>query len=109
MAPKCCGHCRQLARQCRARGARFKGDDSVLKQDGRTGAGCLPHARRNFDELIKVNQSPAALQAAQRKALIYCVEREAHALTAHSRLIRVAPGGLLDLPGVDVVVAFSPG
>ena len=92
MAPKCCGHCRQLARQCRARGARFKGDDSVLKQDGRTGAGCLPHARRNFDELIKVNQSPAALQAAQRKALNYRVEREAHALTADARRICTTVG-----------------
>ena len=33
----------------------FKGYESVLKQDGRTGAGCLAHARRKFDELIKVN------------------------------------------------------
>ena len=64
----------------------FKGYDSVLKQDGRTGAGCLAHARRKFDELIKVNQSPVALQAVQRIALIYRVEREAAALTAEERL-----------------------
>ena len=64
----------------------FKGYESVLKQDGRTGAGCLAHARRKFDELIKVNQSPVALQAVQRIALIYRIEREAQALTADERL-----------------------
>ena len=64
----------------------FKGYDSVLKQSGRTAAGCLAHARRKFDELIKVNQSPVALQAVQRIALIYRVEREATALTAEARL-----------------------
>ena len=35
----------------------FKGCDSVVKQHGRTRAGCLAHARRKFDELIKVDQS----------------------------------------------------
>ena len=70
----------------------FTGDDSVLKQDGRTGAGCLTHAGRKFDELITVNQRPAALQAAQRKALIYRVEREAHALTADARRICTTAG-----------------
>ena len=52
----------------------FKGYDSVIKQERRTGAGCLAHARRKFDELIKVNQSPVAQQAVQRIALIYRVE-----------------------------------
>ena len=64
----------------------FKGYESVLKQDGRAGAGCLAHARRKFDELIKVNQSPVAQQAVQRIALIYRVEREARELTADERL-----------------------
>ena len=64
----------------------FKGYDSVLKQDGRTGAGCLAHARRKFDELIKVNLSPVAQQAVQRIALIYRVELEARGLTADARL-----------------------
>jgi transposase len=64
----------------------FKGYESVLRQEGRTGAGCLAHARRKFDELIKVNQSPVALQAVQRIALIYRVEREAQGLTADERL-----------------------
>ena len=64
----------------------FKGYESVLRHEGRTGAGCLAHARRKFDELIKVNQSPVALQAVQRIALIYRVEREAQGLTADERL-----------------------
>ena len=53
----------------------FKGYDSVLKLDGRMAAGCLAHARRKFDELIKVNQSPVALQAVQRMAWIYRIEK----------------------------------
>ena len=64
----------------------FKGCDSVVEQHSQTGAGCLAHARRQFDELIKVNQSPVALQAVQRIARIYRVEREAQALTAEVRL-----------------------
>ena len=64
----------------------FKGYESVLKQEGRTGAGCLAHARRKFDELIKIDQSPVAQQAVQRIALIYRVEREAQGLTADERL-----------------------
>jgi transposase len=38
----------------------FSGYAAVLKLEGRTAAGCLAHARRKFDELIKVNQSPVA-------------------------------------------------
>ena len=64
----------------------FKGYESVLEQNGRTAAGCLAHARRKFDELIKVNQSPVALQAVQRIALMYRVEREAKDLAADERL-----------------------
>ena len=55
----------------------FKGYDSVLKLDGRMAAGCLAHARRKFDELVKVNQSPVAQQAVQRIAWIYRIEAEA--------------------------------
>ena len=64
----------------------FKGYQSMVKQHGRTGAGCLAHLRRKFDELIKVDQSPVALQAVQRIALIYRVEREAQDLMADARL-----------------------
>ena len=63
----------------------FSGYASVLKLEGRKAAGCLAHARRKFDELIKVNQSPVALQAVQRIALIYRVEREAKELTSDER------------------------
>ena len=64
----------------------FKGYDSVLKPEGRTAAGCLAHARRKFDELIKVNQSPVALQAVQRIAWLYRIEAEARDLPDKDRL-----------------------
>jgi transposase len=63
----------------------FSGYGAVLKLEGRKAAGCLAHARRKFDELIKVNQSPVALQAVQRIAMIYRVEREAKELTVNER------------------------
>ena len=64
----------------------FKGYESVLKLEGRTAAGCLAHARRKFDELIKVNQSPVAAQAVQRIAWLYRIEREARDLPEEERL-----------------------
>jgi transposase len=64
----------------------FKGYESVLKLEGRTAAGCLAHARRKFDELIKVNQSPVATQAVQRIAWLYRIEREARDLPEEERL-----------------------
>jgi transposase len=64
----------------------FKGYESVLKLEGRTAAGCLAHARRKFDELIKVNQSPVATQAVQRIAWLYRIEREARDLPEDERL-----------------------
>ena len=64
----------------------FKGYDSVLRIEGRKAAGCLAHARRKFDELIKVNQSPVALQAVQRIAWIYRIEKEARELPEGDRL-----------------------
>ncbi|WP_309639229.1 IS66 family transposase, partial [Methylibium sp.] len=64
----------------------FKGYESVLKLDGRKAAGCLAHARRKFDELIKVNQSPVATQAVQRIAWLYRIEREARDLAEEERL-----------------------
>ena len=58
----------------------------ALFTNGVTELGCMAHARRKFDELIKVNQSPVAQQAVQRIALIYRVEHEAKELTADERL-----------------------
>ena len=64
-----------------------KGYESVFKIGGRVAAGCLAHARRKFDELIKINQSPVALLAVQRIARIYCVEKAARELTSDERLV----------------------
>lgn len=52
----------------------------MLNLERRIEAGCAAHARRKFDKLIKVNQSPVAAQAVQRIAAIYGVEREARGL-----------------------------
>jgi len=64
----------------------FAGYESVIKLHDRKAAGCLAHARRKFDELIKDNQSPVALQAVQRIAWIYRIEREIQGLTVAERL-----------------------
>jgi hypothetical protein len=64
----------------------FKGYESVLKLESRTAAGCLAHARRKFDELLKTGNSPVAAQAVQRIAWIYRIEREVQSLTADERL-----------------------
>lgn len=61
--------------------------DSVVRLHDRKAAGCLAHARRKYDELIKDNRSPVATQAVQHIALIYRVEHEARAMTAEDRLV----------------------
>lgn len=60
--------------------------DSVARLHERKAAGCLAHARRKYDELIKDNRSPVATQAVQRIAMIYRVEHEARELSAEDRL-----------------------
>jgi transposase len=63
--------------------------DSVLdakKHPGRIAAGCLAHARRKFDELIKHNASVVAPEALRRIAEIYRVERELAGMSAVDRL-----------------------
>ena len=63
--------------------------DSVVdakKHPGRIAAGCLAHARRKFDELIKHNASVVAPQALRRIAEIYRVERELVDMSAAQRL-----------------------
>ena len=64
----------------------FSGYESVVKLHDRKAAGCLAHARRKFDELIKDNQSPVALQAVRRIAWIYRIECEVQSLTVTERL-----------------------
>jgi transposase len=53
---------------------------------GRIASGCLAHARRKFDELIKHNASVVAPEALRRIAEIYRVERELVAMSAAERL-----------------------
>ena len=60
--------------------------DSVVRLHERRAAGCLAHARRKFDELIKDNRSPVATQAVQRIAMIYRVEQEVRELSVEDRL-----------------------
>ena len=65
----------------------YKGYDAVFRVEGRTEAGCLAHARRKFDELAKANASDVAMQAVQRMAGLYRIEKEARGMTAPDRLI----------------------
>lgn len=64
----------------------YKGYDPVFRAEDRTEAGCLAHARRKFDELAKANASPVAMQAVQRIAGLYRIEKEAREMTAPDRL-----------------------
>lgn len=64
----------------------YKAYDSVVRLHDRQAAGCLAHARRKYDELLKDNNSPVATQAIQRIAWIYRVERELRELNAQDRL-----------------------
>ena len=68
----------------------YKAYDSVLgAQPGRIAAGCLAHARRKFDELLRDGgKSAVAEQALRRIAQIYRLERELAALTSEERLAR---------------------
>ena len=65
----------------------YKVYESVLKLETRTEAGCMAHARRKFDELMKENQSPVAMQAVQRIAWLYRIEKEIRELPEHERLV----------------------
>ena len=55
----------------------------------RTAAGCLAHARRKFDELLRdAGKSAVVVEALQRIAQIYRLKRELAALTTEERLAR---------------------
>jgi transposase len=60
--------------------------DVIFRRAGSTEAGCLAHARRRFDELVKANASPVAAQAIQRIARIYRIESQAREMTVEERL-----------------------
>ena len=62
--------------------------DSVVDANthpGRIAAGCLAHARRKFDELIKHNASVVTPEALRRIAEIYRIEREFAAMNGDER------------------------
>ena len=63
----------------------YGGYDQVMAQERRVSAGCLAHARRKFDELVKDNLSPVGTQAIQRIAALYKIEREIKCLSAEER------------------------
>ena len=60
--------------------------DVVFKLGKRIEAGCLAHARRKFDELLKSTTSMIAAPALQRIAELYRIERELAELTPDERL-----------------------
>jgi transposase len=64
----------------------YKGYDAVLRTQERTEAGCLAHARRKFDELAKANASEVAMQAVQRMAGLYRIEKQAREMSVPDRL-----------------------
>ena len=64
----------------------FSDYDASLLLDGRVGAGCMAHARRKFDELVKANASEVAKAAIQRIAWLYRIEADARGLSREERL-----------------------
>ena len=66
----------------------YKAYDSVIgAEPERFAAGCLAHARRKFDELLREGgRSAVATEALQRIAQIYRAERELAALPVQARL-----------------------
>ena len=65
----------------------YAGYDKTLLLNDRFDAGCMAHARRKFDELVKANASAVAGQAIQRIAWLYRVEADARDLSTEQRLL----------------------
>jgi hypothetical protein len=64
----------------------YKGYEPVVKVGTRVEAGCLVHARRKFEELLKNGHSPVAEEAIRRLAWIFWIERQAREATHEERL-----------------------
>jgi len=64
----------------------YVGYNALLKLKGRIEAGCMAHARRKFDELVKIGHSPVAVQAVQRIAALYRIEHEVKLSSREDRL-----------------------
>jgi len=67
----------------------YSGYKALFTPDGTTDAcvelGCLAHERRKFFDLHKANQSPMALAALNRIAVLYAIEAEGKALSIEER------------------------
>ena len=65
----------------------YKGYEPVFKLGDRIEAGCLVHARRKFEELIKNGHaSPVAEEAIRRMAWIFWIEKQARGASPPERL-----------------------
>ena len=65
----------------------YKGYEPVFKLGSRIEAGCLVHARRKFEELLKNgHESPVAEEAIRRMAWIFWIEKQARATSPLERL-----------------------
>lgn len=65
----------------------YKGYEPVLKVGARIEAGCLVHARRKFEELLKNGHaSPIAEEALRRMGWIFWIEKQARAASPPERL-----------------------
>jgi transposase len=66
----------------------YKGYEPVFKLGTRIEAGCLVHARRKFEELLKNgHESPVAEEAIRHMAWIFWIEKQARAASAPERLV----------------------
>jgi hypothetical protein len=67
----------------------YGGYKALFTPDGGNGTsvelGCLAHARRKFFDLHKANQSPMALEALNRIAVLYAIEAEGKDLNIEER------------------------
>jgi transposase len=67
----------------------YAGYKALFSPDGNQDAcvelGCLAHARRKFVDLHKANQSPMALEALNRIAVVYAIEAEGKDLSIEER------------------------
>lgn len=71
----------------------YSGYDKVCAENGIIQLGCWAHARRKFDEALKIQgkasskrKAPLAAQALQRIQLLYRIERKAKIMTDDDRL-----------------------
>jgi len=64
----------------------YKAYETVFKLGQRIEAGCVVHARRKFDELIKHGHSEVATEAVRRLAWVFKVEKDARDRASEDRL-----------------------